>query len=701
MQLPQSGRVCWFRELSLLALLITLLAGSAVAGISKKDLQNLPPHYRKWLTEDVIYLITDEEKDAFVHLPSDDARDKFIEHFWEIRNPNPGSPTNTYKDEIYRRIAYANQWYGHRNGLEGWRTDRGRVYITLGAPQQTGKYLGFSNIRPMEIWFYSNDNPALPPFFYVVFYQREAGDEMRLYSPFMDGPEKLVSAPLHENDRLGSWQVIDHDAGREVSRTVLSLLPSEPVDMQTATSSMASDMLLNNIRNLANHPLNKDMLRERSNLLEAVSHRVVLHGDYLDVMTVALVGADGETNLHYVLRMKHPDDFSVSQDDKQRYFYSASVRTNVLTPEGKLIFTQERKLSSYIDDRQFVRIRNGVFGYEGLLPLPPGKYKLQFQLTDEVKHTSFPAEREVVIPSRPSEGMRITEVVPFSQAAATQNPFLPFTAAGVRFTPSSPELTLIAGQDLEFFYQLWAAPANPAAASSDDLQVEYAYGRMGMHDTQTIKDTLARNQFDANGSLINGKKIPTGSFGPGGYRMSITVTDPTTHGRSIASFQFRVADSNGSPTIWDVTDPEAAEDAQKGRREYQRALCYVMQGEPQNAVNYLKSSYTKDPAEQTRDHLVDLLYSRQAFNEVAELYFKGGVTADTSEETVMAMAESLRHLGQVNKSIQVLEAELPFRKSSALYLGLARYYQLSGDGQKASEMEQKAKDLTTSATPSS
>lgn len=684
-----------FFRLCCITFLLALLASSALAGISKKDLQNLPQHYRKWLTEEVTYIITDEEKEAFVRLPNDEARDKFIEHFWEIRNPSPGSPTNAYKDEIYRRIAYANQWFGHSNGNEGWRTDRGQVYITLGAPQQVGKYLGFANIRPMEIWFYSNDNPALPPFFSVVFYQKSYGDEMRLYSPFVDGPDKLVLGG-NENNRVSSYQLIKHDAGSEVAQTVLSLIPGEPVDTQSATSSLASDMLINNIRGLANHPLNKDMLRERSNLLESISHRVILHGDYLDVLTIALVDTAGETNLHYVLRMKRADDFSLAQDDNKRYFYSASVRTSVLTPEGKLIFTQERKLSSFVDDRQFIRIRNGVFGYEGLLPLPPGKYKLQFQLTDELKHTSFPAERDVVIPSRPTEGMRVTDVVPFSEATTTRTSSLPFTAAGVRFTPSSPDLTLITGQDLEFFYQLWAAAG---ALSDQDLQVDYSYGRMGMHDTKTITETLARNQFDANGSLINGKKIPTGGLGPGAYRMSITVTDPTTHARTVASFQFRVAESNPSPPIWDVADPSAIEDLQKGRRDYQRALAYVMLGQPQNAVSCLQNSYSKEPAEQTRDRLVDLLYSRQAFNEVAQLYLKGGVTADTREETVLAMAESLRQLGQVGKSIQVLESELPFRKSSALYLGLARYYQLSGDARKASEMEQKAKDLSTSQQP--
>jgi GWxTD domain-containing protein len=670
-----------------------LVTSAGWAGVSKKDLQKLPPTYREWLTRDVAYIATDEEKAAFVRLTTDAERDKFIERFWEIRNPNPGSPTNSYKEEIYRRIAYANQWFG-QGGLEGWRTDRGRVYITLGKPQQVGKYLGFANIRPMEIWFYSNDHPALPPFFYVLFYEREDSDEFRLYSPFMDGPQKLVTGGGFENDNVSAWKQIDHDAGREVSRTTLSLIPSEPVDMDTATSSLASDMLLNNIRNLANHPLNKEMLRQRRNLLEAVSHRVILGAEYLDVLTVPLVAPSGETNLHYVLRLKRPADFSVREDEKHRYYYSAVATARVSTPAGRLIFRQERKLSQYVDDKQYIRVKNRVFGYEGLLPLPPGKYKVEFQLADDLQHTSFRAEREVVVPDRPAGGLRITEVVPFTEAASGQPPYMPFSAAGVRFTPAMEGLTLNPGHDLQFFYQLWAPASESNAANDGNLQVEYAYGRMGMHDTQTLKEEVSRAQFDSNGTLINGKRIPTDKLPPGDYRMAITVTDPATHGRSVASFQFRVTDGQASPPVWDISDPEAAEDVQKGMREYQRALCYSLAGNQRQAITYLDRAYSKDHEERTRDKLIDLLYSDQAFGRVAELYQQGGVSPQTDEQTILEMAESLNRLGQVGKSIQLLESALPGRQSSALYLGLSRYYQAAGDTQKASQMEQKAKTMT-------
>src|SRR5579864_2327593 len=185
--------------------LLAIILAVATCSYAKDVAKNLPPHYREWLTKDVAYIITNEEKQAFLQLASDEARDRFIDRFWEIRNPTPGSPTNPYKEEIYQRIAYAEQWFG---GKFGWKTDRGRVYITLGKPKQVAKYLGFANIRPMEIWFYDNDHPALPPFFYVVFYQKDEGDDFRLYSPFMDGPDKLVTGASGgtENNRVASWK---------------------------------------------------------------------------------------------------------------------------------------------------------------------------------------------------------------------------------------------------------------------------------------------------------------------------------------------------------------------------------------------------------------------------------------------------------------------------------------------------------------
>ena len=218
----------------------------------------VPPKYKQWLERDVVYIITKEERGAFLRLDSDDAREQFIARFWDVRNPTPGAPTNPYRDEHYKRLEYANMHFGH-NG-NGWRTDMGRIYITLGKPNQQALYHGLANVRPMEIWFYEGGSPALPPYFYIVFYQREYGSDFRLYSPYMDGPDKLANTLNAVNDRRAGLKIIDEAAGREVARTTLSLLPDEPVDLDGATSSLSSDVLLSTIRTLADNPLNKEML---------------------------------------------------------------------------------------------------------------------------------------------------------------------------------------------------------------------------------------------------------------------------------------------------------------------------------------------------------------------------------------------------------------------------------------------------------
>lgn len=99
----------------------------------QKDLEKeLLPVYRDWLNGPVAYIITPEERSAFLHLNTNEERESFIENFWERRNPDPGSADNSYKEDYYERIAYANEHFS--SGIPGWKTDRGRIYLIWGPP---------------------------------------------------------------------------------------------------------------------------------------------------------------------------------------------------------------------------------------------------------------------------------------------------------------------------------------------------------------------------------------------------------------------------------------------------------------------------------------------------------------------------------------------------------------------------------------
>lgn len=121
--------------------------------------------YKKWLSEDVKYIITKEEERAFKALQTDEERENFIENFWRRRDPNPDTEENEYREEFYERIAYANEHF--TSGIPGWRTDRGRIYIAWGKPDSIesrpagGAYDrpaweggGTTSTYPFETWFY-------------------------------------------------------------------------------------------------------------------------------------------------------------------------------------------------------------------------------------------------------------------------------------------------------------------------------------------------------------------------------------------------------------------------------------------------------------------------------------------------------------------------------------------------------------------
>jgi GWxTD domain-containing protein len=105
--------------------------------------------YKKWLNEDVVWIITDQERAAFMQLSNDEERDNFIEAFWQRRDPTPDTEENEYKEEHYRRIAYANEHFAA--GIPGWKTDRGRIYIMYGPADEVDSHpSGGTYERPME-----------------------------------------------------------------------------------------------------------------------------------------------------------------------------------------------------------------------------------------------------------------------------------------------------------------------------------------------------------------------------------------------------------------------------------------------------------------------------------------------------------------------------------------------------------------------
>jgi GWxTD domain-containing protein len=115
---------------------LAFMAWPAMSPLAHAQQPQARDRWQTWLNEDVPYIITDVERNAFRQLATDDERAQFIEQFWLRRDPTPGTIENEYKDEHYRRVGYANGRFTSQSGVPGWRTDRGRIYIRFGPPDE-------------------------------------------------------------------------------------------------------------------------------------------------------------------------------------------------------------------------------------------------------------------------------------------------------------------------------------------------------------------------------------------------------------------------------------------------------------------------------------------------------------------------------------------------------------------------------------
>jgi len=179
---------------------------------------------------------------VFLQLESDRERDTFISAFWKQRNPNPNLPENEFKKEHYRRIAYANNWFGKDSPAPGWRTDMGRIYITLGEPKSIERFENVNEIYPVIIWFYQGMAAlGLPESFSVVFFKKDGFGEYELYSPIKFGPQALMrnyeGDPTKYTDAYNALLEIEP----HVAIVSLSLISNEPI---SNTPSLASDLLI-------------------------------------------------------------------------------------------------------------------------------------------------------------------------------------------------------------------------------------------------------------------------------------------------------------------------------------------------------------------------------------------------------------------------------------------------------------------------
>ncbi|MGB9892887.1 MAG: GWxTD domain-containing protein, partial [Candidatus Saccharicenans sp.] len=194
---------------------------------SEKDLlKTLTPAQKEWL-EIVTPVITDAEKQVFFKLKTEQERDRFINLFWKIRDPNPETSENEFYREYMERVHFADNYFSIGSSRRGCLTERGFYYLLLGKPLERQIFATFSDIWPIELWFYKGDPKyGLPGYFYLLFYQPQGVGDYRLYYPGVDGPEKLAVPTLARETltRTKALEIIK-SINSELAKAAISYLP--------------------------------------------------------------------------------------------------------------------------------------------------------------------------------------------------------------------------------------------------------------------------------------------------------------------------------------------------------------------------------------------------------------------------------------------------------------------------------------------
>ena len=622
----------------------------------------LPAQYKKWLDQDVVYIITDEERKAFLALTTDQERDKFEENFWAIRNPRRGGDDNPYKEEHYRRLEYANSHFGRLSNTPGWMTDMGRAYILFGPPTSRHEFTGYSQIYPIELWFYQNDtgSPSLPSFFYLMFYIDGGIGEYKFYHPFLDGPMKLVRGSQF-NSNADVYKFLQ-PLGGDVARAAFSLIPSEPIDTVNYRPDMSSDMLISRVENFANDSFNLRKIRQlRALRANVTSYFLVNQEKPVEITSLLLADPAGKYWLDYGILI---DDQKFGQVDGARLKLSISYRLTTASGETVLDNTEDRAYTAFqttpSGEKQFA-----PFEVAGRIPIEPGSYKLEVELANRAAQQTFKGEADITAGpgKQPSfAGPLMTTSV---ERVARPNPFQPFQYFGIQFHPAARH-EIHHPDPLRLLFEL-----HEPAGAAGDYQMEYIVASSfdkGSHRTST--EEIPQSQFK-NGRLLKSKTIAVNDLADGDYRLIVNLRQAgSSQVLASANLPLRIADAQPDLPLYFFSEDQGWGKA--GVVAYVRALEAMSQKDDAAAANYFHQALDQNPTNSfAGQYLVQLYFTQRQYGPIADLYKRLGIAAfKASPVTLAQIALSFRATGDTDDARSVVSAGLGIYPGNATLASL-------------------------------
>jgi len=503
--------------------------------------------YKKWLDEDVRWIITDQEMKAFKNLSNDEERDSFIENFWLRRNPSPDSPENTYKEEHYARIAYANEHFAA--GMPGWKTDRGHIYIAYGKPDSIeshpsgGTYDrpmdeggGQTSTFPFEIWHYR--------------YLAGIGDNIDIefvdtcmcgaYHMTLDRSEKdalkhVPGAGLTMYEQQGQAKKADRFSGGGLEQ-----LGTGP--MSTQNQSKEFDRLDQYAKLMAPPVIKfKDLeaFMATSKILTGPPFLFNVRTDYVKITNDTVL-------VPLTLQIRN-GDITFSNKD--------GVATGTVNILGRVSNLNDRPIQTFEDtvnvqvpSELLARTQNNVSVYWKALPLRPGLYKVDIAIKDVNSPDHVGRwKRSINVPKYDDDHLASSSLILADQMEHVPSRDIGagnFVIGDTRIRPRVPTemsapVTFHRAQNLNFWMQVYNLGIDEKSKKNDatiDYQIVNTATNQTILQTQEL---TAKTNPNADQVTLE-KSMPLASLTPGKYKVTIKVDDGITKQQIAESAPFVV-----------------------------------------------------------------------------------------------------------------------------------------------------------------
>lgn len=663
-----------------LTFLLFFLSILSFPGLSKKLPKDLGPMYKKWLEEEVVYIITPIEKEVFLQLATDRERNLFIESFWKHRDPNPNTPENEFKEEHYSRIKYANQYFGREAPGKGWRSAMGRIYIILGASPYIERYDNLSEVYPVIIWSYE----ARPEFgllqaFNVVFFKRGGMGEYELYSPIRFGPQHLL---VHFKGDPSDY----HSAYRQLfevepalAYSSLTLLPGERT--YVTSPSLASEILIHATIPAVPYKQVKDSWAEKLLAYKDIVE-VEYSVNYIDSDSFLRVMED-KSGIYFVHYLIEPSRLTFEQYGR-RFLANLEINGKISDLEGNTVFQYERTIPIEFNQEQMNSIRNKLFSFQDMFPLVEGNYKLNLLLKNKVSKEFTSVEKDISIP-KSSNALRMSPLI-LANRALTNSKYRgkskPFLFGDTQLVPS-PRNDFLQQDLLHLFFQIHGLTKDLKETGA----LEYTIST-GDKKVQSFRKEIK----DYPNALNFFEDIPLSGLAPAYYKIRASLFDKGQKEILYEEADFYITHTPSIPRPWLLSLPVSSPEDPT----YLNILGnqYLNKKDPSRARQLLEAAYRKNP--ESAKFALDFcrsLFTLKDYQKVKEIALPF-LDRPEKHEFYAILGQSCQVLGELSDAISHYKNYLAYYGTNIQILNSVGdcYYQL-GNKEEALTAWEKSLEL--------